>query len=90
MDVSGIEVVPGERSSFAWIPVDAQGDRLIYMFPNVTARVTGAQIRLPRINAPLYDVTPDATRFIVATSVDPAAANSITLLLNWPSLLTPH
>jgi sugar/nucleoside kinase (ribokinase family) len=45
MDVSGIEVVPGERSSFAWIPVDAQGDRLIYMFPNVTARVTAAQIR---------------------------------------------
>ena len=45
MDVRGIEVVPGERSSFTWIPVDAQGDRLIYMFPNVTARVTGAQIR---------------------------------------------
>jgi sugar/nucleoside kinase (ribokinase family) len=45
MDVSGIEVVPGERSSFTWIPVDAQGDRLIYMFPNVTARVTAAQIR---------------------------------------------
>jgi sugar/nucleoside kinase (ribokinase family) len=45
MDVSGLEVVPGERSSFTWIPVDAQGDRLIYMFPNVTARVTPAQIR---------------------------------------------
>jgi Tol biopolymer transport system component len=45
------------------------------------------QLSLPRTEAPLYDVTPDATRFIVATSADPAAANSITLLLNWPSLL---
>jgi sugar/nucleoside kinase (ribokinase family) len=45
MDVSGMEVVPGERSSFTWIPVDAKGDRLIYMFPNVTAQVTPAQIR---------------------------------------------
>ena len=45
MDISGLEVVPGERSSFTWIPVDAQGDRLIYMFPNVTARVTAAQMR---------------------------------------------
>ncbi len=45
MDITGLEVVPGERSSFTWIPVDAQGDRLIYMFPNITARVTAAQIR---------------------------------------------
>lgn len=45
MDISGIEVVPGERSSFTWIPVDANGDRLIYMFPNITARITAAQIR---------------------------------------------
>jgi sugar/nucleoside kinase (ribokinase family) len=45
MDVSGLEPVPGERSSFTWIPVDARGDRLIYMFPNVTSRVTAAQIR---------------------------------------------
>lgn len=45
MDVSGIEAVAGERSSFTWIPVDARGERLIYMFPNVTARVTPAQIR---------------------------------------------
>lgn len=45
MDVSGLEPVPGERSSFTWIPVDARGERLIYMFPNVTARVTSDQIR---------------------------------------------
>ncbi len=45
MDVSGLEVVSGERSAFTWIPVDARGDRLIYMFPNVTARVTAEQIR---------------------------------------------
>ncbi len=45
MDLSGLETIPGERSSFTWIPVDAQGERCIYMFPNVTARVTPAQIR---------------------------------------------
>ena len=45
MDLSGIEAVPGERSSFTWIPVDAQGERCIYMFPNITARVTPEQIR---------------------------------------------
>lgn len=33
----------------------------------------------------LFDATPHAQRFIVATA-DPAA-NSITLLLNWPALL---
>lgn len=45
MDLSGIEAIPGERSSFTWIPVDAQGERCIYMFPNITARVTPEQIR---------------------------------------------
>jgi sugar/nucleoside kinase (ribokinase family) len=45
MDVSGLEVVRGELSAFTWIPVDAKGDRLIYMFPNITARVTAGQIR---------------------------------------------
>ena len=45
MDVSGIETVKGEHSSFTWIPVDAQGERCIYMFPNVTAKVTPQQIR---------------------------------------------
>ena len=45
MDLTGIEAVPGERSSFTWIPVDAQGERCIYMFPNVTAKITPEQIR---------------------------------------------
>jgi sugar/nucleoside kinase (ribokinase family) len=45
MGLSGIEEVPGELSSFTWIPVDTQGERSIYMFPNVTAKITPAQIR---------------------------------------------
>lgn len=45
MDLTGIETVPGELSSFTWIPVDARGERCIYMFPNVTARVTPRDIR---------------------------------------------
>lgn len=45
MDVSGIIVVAGEHSSFTWIPVDTQGERCIYMFPNVTAKVTAQDMR---------------------------------------------
>lgn len=45
MDLSGIDEVPGELSSLTWIPVDRKGDRCIYMFPNVTAKVTPQQIR---------------------------------------------
>lgn len=45
MDVSGIIIVAGEHSSFTWIPVDTQGERCIYMFPNVTAKVTGKDMR---------------------------------------------
>ncbi len=45
MDLAGIETVPGELSSFTWIPVDTRGERCIYMFPNVTARVTPRDIR---------------------------------------------
>src|SRR4051812_4821215 len=45
MDTSAVLQVPGERSSFAWIPVDEQGERGIYMFSNVTATVTPEQIR---------------------------------------------
>ncbi len=37
LDLSGIEVIAGEKSTFTWIPVDAQGERCIYMFPNVTS-----------------------------------------------------
>jgi len=45
MDLSGIEVVKGEHSSLTWIPVDAQGERCIYMFPNVTGKISVAQVR---------------------------------------------
>jgi sugar/nucleoside kinase (ribokinase family) len=44
MDLSGIEVVRGEFSSLTWIPVDAQGERCIYMFPNVTGKITEFQV----------------------------------------------
>jgi sugar/nucleoside kinase (ribokinase family) len=44
MDVSGIEIVRGELSSLTWIPVDAAGERCIYMFPNVTGKVSVHQV----------------------------------------------
>jgi sugar/nucleoside kinase (ribokinase family) len=45
MDLSGIEVVKGERSTLTWIPVDASGERCIYMFPNVTGKISVFQVR---------------------------------------------
>jgi len=45
MDLSGIEVRHGQLSSLTWIPVDAQGERCIYMFPNVTATITPQDIQ---------------------------------------------
>jgi sugar/nucleoside kinase (ribokinase family) len=44
MDVSGVEIVKGELSSLTWIPVDAAGERCIYMFPNVTGKITELQV----------------------------------------------
>ena len=44
MDCSGIEVVKHELSSLTWIPVDAAGDRCIYMFPNVTGKISAFQV----------------------------------------------
>jgi sugar/nucleoside kinase (ribokinase family) len=44
MDLSGIEVVKGELSSLTWIPVDLEGERCIYMFPNVTGKISVYQI----------------------------------------------
>jgi ribokinase len=52
MDLSGIEVAAGEHSSFTWIPVDTQGERCIYMFPNITGKITPQHVRerfAPRI-----------------------------------------
>jgi len=45
LDISGIEVVKGEQSSLTWIPVDAQGERCIYMFPNVNGKLSPEQVR---------------------------------------------
>lgn len=44
MDISGIETVKGELSALTWIPVDAEGDRCIYMFPNVTGKISVHQV----------------------------------------------
>jgi ribokinase len=44
MDLSGIEIVKGERSSLTWIPVDTAGERCIYMFPNVTGKIAASQV----------------------------------------------
>lgn len=44
MDLSGVEVVKGEYSTMTWIPVDARGERCIYMFPNVNGRLTVHQV----------------------------------------------
>ena len=43
-DLSGIEIVKGEMSSLTWIPVDAEGERCIYMFPNVTGKISIHQV----------------------------------------------
>ena len=44
MDISGIETVKGELSALTWIPVDAEGERCIYMFPNVTGKISVHQV----------------------------------------------
>ena len=45
MDLSGIEIVKGEHSSLTWIPVDTAGERCIYMFPNITGKISVSQVR---------------------------------------------
>jgi sugar/nucleoside kinase (ribokinase family) len=45
IDLSGIEITKGEHSSLTWIPVDAAGERCIYMFPNVTGKISVFQVR---------------------------------------------
>jgi sugar/nucleoside kinase (ribokinase family) len=44
VDLSGIEIVKGELSSLTWIPVDVSGERCIYMFPNVTGKISVYQV----------------------------------------------
>lgn len=45
MDMSGVEVVKGERSALTWIPVNSDGERSIYMFPNVTGKLSPFQVK---------------------------------------------
>ena len=45
MDLSGVEVRKGELSSLTWIPVDSEGERCIYMFPNVNGKLSAVQVR---------------------------------------------
>jgi fructokinase len=45
MDLSGVEVIRGERSSLTWIPVNPGGERCIYMFPNVTGKLSVLHVR---------------------------------------------
>jgi ribokinase len=45
LDLSGVEVIAGEKSTFTWIPVDTKGERCIYMFPNVNGKLRVEQVR---------------------------------------------
>jgi fructokinase len=45
MDLTGVEVVRGERSALTWIPVNPDGDRCIYMFPNVTGKLSVLHVK---------------------------------------------
>jgi sugar/nucleoside kinase (ribokinase family) len=45
LDLSGVETIKGEQSTFTWIPVDAQGERCIYMFPNINGKLSVDQVR---------------------------------------------
>jgi eukaryotic-like serine/threonine-protein kinase len=45
------------------------------------------QLNLPSFTDPFFDVSPDGSRFLVVTSVDPNASRSIGLLLDWQSKL---
>jgi sugar/nucleoside kinase (ribokinase family) len=44
LDLSGVQTIKGEQSTFVWIPVDAQGERCIYMFPNINGKLTADQV----------------------------------------------
>ncbi len=68
MDLSGIETVKGGRSSQTWIPVDARGERCIYMFPNSSGLITAEQVRTrfaPHIRAAKHFHT-EASQFPIS------------------------
>jgi hypothetical protein len=39
---------------------------------------------------PMYDVTADGQKFVIAARGNADAANPLTLVLNWPALLARH
>jgi len=45
------------------------------------------QLNLPSFAAPFFDVARDGSRFLVITSADPSASESIAVLLDWQSKL---
>jgi sugar/nucleoside kinase (ribokinase family) len=45
LDLSGIETIRGAKSTFTWIPVDAEGERSIYMFPNINGKLSPDEVR---------------------------------------------
>ena len=45
MDDSGVEVVRNERSAMTWIAVNPEGERSVYMFPNVTGKLSILHVR---------------------------------------------
>lgn len=45
MDITGVEVVRGERSALTWIAVNPEGERCVYMFPNVTGKLSMLHVR---------------------------------------------
>src|SRR5258708_33709825 len=45
LDLSGVETIKGEQSTFTWIPVDAHGERCIYMFPNINGKLSVELVR---------------------------------------------
>jgi sugar/nucleoside kinase (ribokinase family) len=45
LDLSGVETIRGEQSTFTWIPVDTKGERCIYMFPNINGKLSVEQVR---------------------------------------------
>lgn len=75
MDLSGIEIAKGGRSSQTWIPVDARGGRCIYMFPNASGSITVEQVRTrfaPHIRSAKHFHT-EASQFPIAPCAEAMA-----------------
>ena len=88
MDITGIEVVRGELSSLTWIPVDPAGERCIYMFPNVTGKISVHHVRSrfsPHIQGAKHFHT-EASQFPIAPlkqAMKVAKEASVRIFLIW-------